>query len=93
MNCCAMSAELRSLGGPGITVSATFAFIRAGVFKDTLAAAGQLLDHDHDLIHKAVGWMLREVGNRDRAIPRTMLRDAIETFPEDRRRAYPEDRI
>ena len=105
MNCCAMSAELRSLGGPGITVSATFAFIRAGVFKDTLAAAGQLLDHDHDLIHKAVGWMLREVGNRDqaieegfladryRAMPRTMLRYAIEKFPEERRQDYLKGRV
>lgn len=88
-----------------IAVLATFAFIRAGEFEDTLAVADQLLDHDHDLIHKAVGWMLREIGNRDRAIeeaflvgryqemPRTMLRYAIEKFPEDRRRAYLEGRI
>ncbi len=87
-----------------IGVMATFAFIRAGEFDFTLAIADHLLHHDHDLIHKAVGWMLREVGNRDRAteeafladryhaMPRTMLRYAIEKFPEGRRRAYLEGR-
>ena len=83
---------------------ATFAFIRAGEFEDTLAVADILLQHEHDLIHKAVGWMLREVGNRDNraeeaflkehhpSMPRTMLRYAIEKFPEPRRRAYLEGR-
>ena len=87
-----------------IAVMATFAFIRAGEFEDTLALADLLLHHEHDLIHKAVGWMLREVGNRDRRVeeafladrsrtmPRTMLRYAIEKFPENRRRAYLEGR-
>ena len=79
---------------------ATLAFIREKDFADTFDIADLLLDHDHDLIHKAVGWMLREVGNRDRAaeenylrpryagMPPTMLRYAIEKFPERRRQEY-----
>ena len=71
-----------------------------GRFEDTLAIARILLDDDHDLIHKAVGWMLREVGKRDQTlmekfllahyqqIPRTMLRYAIEKLPEKRRQEY-----
>ncbi|MGY1622139.1 DNA alkylation repair protein [Geodermatophilus sp. SYSU D00965] len=83
-----------------IAVMATFAGIRAGRFGPTLHLADRLLADPHDLVHKAVGWMLREVGNRDRAVaeqflapryrrmPRTMLRYAIERYPPDRRRAY-----
>ncbi|MGY1634303.1 DNA alkylation repair protein [Geodermatophilus sp. SYSU D01186] len=83
-----------------IAVMATFATIRAGRFGPTLALADRLLEDPHDLVQKAVGWMLREVGNRDRALaeqflapryrrmPRTMLRHAIEKYPPDRRRAY-----
>lgn len=83
-----------------IAIIATFHFIRRNEFTDTLRLAEHLLDDPHDLIHKAVGWMLREVGKRDlaaeegflqhhyRIMPRTMLRYAIERFPETRRRQY-----
>jgi 3-methyladenine DNA glycosylase AlkD len=88
-----------------IAMLATFRYIKDGDFEDALAIARVLLDDDEDLIHKAVGWMLREVGKRDRAVeteflranyrkmPRTMLRYAIEKFPERERRAYLEGRI
>jgi 3-methyladenine DNA glycosylase AlkD len=83
-----------------IAIMATSHFIAQGHYATTLQLAERLLHDDHDLIHKAVGWMLREVGNRDhaveeaflqihyRAMPRTMLRYAIEKFPEERRQAY-----
>jgi 3-methyladenine DNA glycosylase AlkD len=81
-------------------VVATLAFIRAGDHAMTLRLAARLLDDPHHLVHKAVGWMLREVGNRDRALeesflaghqarmPRVMLRYAIERFEPDLRRRY-----
>jgi 3-methyladenine DNA glycosylase AlkD len=83
-----------------MAVMATFHFIRQGDFADTLRIAELLLADRADLIHKAAGWMLREIGKRDPAaeegflkkhsgtMPRTMLRYAIERFPEGKRRAY-----
>jgi 3-methyladenine DNA glycosylase AlkD len=83
-----------------IAIIATYCFIRQGDHAETFAIADLLLADDHDLIHKAVGWMLREVGNRDgdaerrflasrhTRMPRTMLRYAIEKFPEPERRQY-----
>jgi 3-methyladenine DNA glycosylase AlkD len=83
-----------------IAILATAWFIRLDDYADTLQIAEILLKDKHDLMHKAVGWMLREVGKRDlgveedflkeryHTIPRTMLRYAIERFPESRRRQY-----
>jgi len=83
-----------------ISIMATFHFIKRGEFADTLRIAALLLQDRHDLIHKAVGWMLREIGKRDlvteegflriyyRRMPRTMLRYAIERFSEERRQQY-----
>ncbi|NTW30843.1 MAG: DNA alkylation repair protein [Candidatus Moranbacteria bacterium] len=83
-----------------IAMLATFSFIREDNFDDTLAIAELLLDDPHDLIHKATGWMLREVGKRDTStlrgfldahaphMPRTMLRYSIERFSEVDRRRY-----
>lgn len=83
-----------------IAILATYHFIRNGDFSDTLKIAEMLLQDRHDLIHKAAGWMLREVGKRDVAseeaflekhhsvMPRTMLRYAIERLPESKRRRY-----
>lgn len=84
-----------------VAIVATWALIRAGEYDDTLSLARALLRHPHDLIHKAVGWMLREVGKRgghdelrlfldDNAaeMPRTMLRYAIERLDEPVRRHY-----
>jgi 3-methyladenine DNA glycosylase AlkD len=83
-----------------IAIIATYFFIRQGEYTNTFTVADILLTDNHDLIHKAVGWMLREVGNRDGAaerhflesrharMPPTMLRYAIEKFPERERRKY-----
>ena len=83
-----------------IGMVSTMTFIRHGQLEDTFAIADILLHHPHDLIHKAVGWLLREAGKRDkpaleawlaprfRSMPRTMLRYAIEKFPEPERQQY-----
>jgi 3-methyladenine DNA glycosylase AlkD len=93
-------AKSRSIWDRRIAVLATFAFIRAGDFADTLKLTEQLLGDEHDLMHKACGWMLREVGKRNQsvlegflrqhhdAMPRTMLRYAIERFPPVKRTGY-----
>lgn len=83
-----------------ISVITCFHFIRNDDFEDALAISEILIQDDHDLIHKAVGWMLREIGNRDleteegflkkyyQTMPRTMLRYAIEKFEEPLRLKY-----
>jgi 3-methyladenine DNA glycosylase AlkD len=93
-------ARSKSLWERRISIISTFAFIKRGDLVDALALAGVLVDDRHDLIHKASGWVLREVGKKDQSVleafllehyetmPRTMLRYAIERLPEERRRFY-----
>jgi 3-methyladenine DNA glycosylase AlkD len=93
-------ARSESLWERRIAIIATFHYIKRGSFDATLTIAERLLADREDLIHKAVGWMLREVGKRDlereeaflrvhhRQMPRTMLRYAIEKFAEEKRLAY-----
>ncbi len=83
-----------------IAIVSTYAFIRANQFEETLKIAEIFLSHKHDLIHKAAGWMLREVGKRDigvlrtfldrhaETMPRTMLRYAIEKMDEGERKKW-----
>jgi 3-methyladenine DNA glycosylase AlkD len=93
-------ARSRSLWEQRIAIVATHAFIRDGSFELTLELCEKLLRHPHDLMHKACGWMLREVGKRDESVlrgfldehaammPRTMLRYAIERFAAGERRRF-----
>lgn len=93
-------AQSPSMWERRIAILATFYFIKQRHYKETLDIAEILLQDKQDLIHKAVGWMLREVGKKDqtteeqflqkhyKVMPRTMLRYAIERFPEEKRRMY-----
>ncbi|MFH1724001.1 MAG: DNA alkylation repair protein [Elusimicrobiota bacterium] len=93
-------ARSKDLWKRRIAILSTFHYVKKGEFSETSRIAGMLLDDKEDLIHKAVGWMLREIGKRDMAeeegflarhhkrMPRTMLRYAIERFPERKRQTY-----
>ena len=95
-----LASEGHSLWEQRIAMVSCMAFVRQGQFDDCLAIADRLMGHPHDLIHKAVGWLLREVGKRDRqllvdylapryrTLPRTTLRYAIEHFPPEIRKDY-----
>jgi len=93
-------AKSKNLWERRIAIIATFYFVRRHEFSETLKISNMLLADRHDLIHKATGWMLREIGKRDlkteetflkahyKKMPRTMLRYAIEKFPENKRQHY-----
>jgi len=93
-------AESTSLWEQRIAVVSTYHFIKNMDFGDTLSLCEKLINHKHDLIHKATGWMLREIGKRDlsvltgfldkncKSMPRTMLRYAIEKLNEAQRKKY-----
>lgn len=93
-------AESESLWEQRIAIVSTLGLIRAGRLDDTYSLAVKLMRHPHDLMHKAVGWMLREAGKRDQhrlelflneyatSMPRTALRYSIEKFPEPLRQHY-----
>ena len=95
-----LARDGKSIWEQRIGIVSTMTFIRHGQLDDTFAIADILLHHSHDLIHKAVGWLLREAGKRDTSalkaflaprfavMPRTMLRYAIEKFPEEERVKY-----
>jgi 3-methyladenine DNA glycosylase AlkD len=93
-------AKSKNLWERRIAIMATFYFVRRHEFSETLKISNMLIADRHDLIHKATGWMLREIGKRDlkteetflkkhyKKMPRTMLRYAIEKFPENKRQRY-----
>jgi 3-methyladenine DNA glycosylase AlkD len=93
-------AKSKCLWERRIAIVSTFHYIKRGEFSETLKISGMLLADKEDLIHKAVGWMLREAGKRNleteetflrkhyKIMPRTMLRYAIERFPESKRQEY-----
>lgn len=93
-------AESENLWEQRIAIVTTLEFIRNGVFSPTLHLADKLITHPHDLIHKAIGWVLREIGKRDKdtltdylethysRLPRTSLRYAIEKLPESERQYW-----
>jgi len=93
-------AKSKNLWEKRISIIATFAFINKHDFKDAIKLAKILLTDQHDLIHKAVGWVLREIGKKNqkteehflkkyhKTMPRTMLRYAIERFSEKKRKFY-----
>ena len=95
-----LAREGKTIWEQRIGIVSTMTFVRHGQLEDTFAIADILLHHRHDLIHKAVGWLLREAGKKDkdalvaylapryRTMPRTMLRYAIEKFPEEERKQY-----
>ena len=95
-----LARDGRTIWEQRIGIVSTMTFVRHGQLADTFAIADILLHHPHDLIHKAVGWLLREAGKRDKSaledylssryltMPRTMLRYAIEKFPEPERQYY-----
>ncbi|MCI6161263.1 MAG: DNA alkylation repair protein [Prevotella sp.] len=93
-------AESQSLWENRIAIVSTYSFIKKGDLADTYALAGKMMHHPHDLMHKAMGWMLREAGKIDksslaaflekhhREMPRTMLRYSIEKFPQEERKHF-----
>ena len=97
-----LAREGKSIWEQRIGIVSTMQFLRHGQLQDTFAIADILLHHPHDLIHKAVGWLLREAGKRDaaalhafleprfREMPRTMLRYAVERMPEEERKHFME---
>lgn len=98
-------ANSNNLWEQRISIVATWIFIKNGKYEDTLEIAKILLNNEHDLIHKAVGWMLREVGKRNfdieyeflkkyyKQMPRTMLRYSIEKFEEEIRQNFLQGKI